>query len=709
MADEIAGALADRQLGLSLERAMTALDERRSNAFASDFDFEAARARARAIKEEAICRNDELLDEFERSISGLGGHVFRANTARDARLYISRLARNRGVRLVVKAKSMTSEEIHLNEELEARGVQVVETDLGERIIQLAGEHPSHIIVPAIHKSKQDIARLLADRMGMTELPTEAEDLTRLVRASLRELFLTADMGITGANFAVADTGTLVLVENEGNIRLCTQIPPLHVAIVGREKIVPRLSDAGTLLKLLPPSATGQDLSSYTSFITGAATTELVDFGRAAPMTRREFHVVVLDNGRSSAARDPELVELLYCIRCGACLNACAPYRQVGGHVYGSHPYHGGIGCAWSYVTEGHSNAKAINGLCTTCSRCTEVCPLKIDIPWLNTVIKERNNREFGARLRDRMFARADLMGTAFSPVSPLLNRALQSPPARRSFKAMGIDPQRPMPQYERVTFTAWFREHQPPAITQPTRRVALFVDCFVNHNLPSVGKAAVEVLERAGIEVTIAHNSCCGRPSMSQGMLDGPRRWAIRNLRELSRCIDSGHDVVCIEPSCLSALRDDYRRLLERTAHAGDAALTKIETNSYDITEYLLRLTRQGLIRLPLRRVDETYIVHAHCHQKSLGLESTSADLLRLIPGARVKETAALCCGMVGSFGYKSEYSQLSLAIGGKLFSELAEQDGTLTTCGISCRTQIEYGTGRKVHHPVEVIRGVLE
>lgn len=239
-------------------------------------------------------------------------------------------------------------------------------------------------------------------------------------------------------------------------------------------------------------------------------------------------------------------------------------------------------------------------------------------------------------------------------------------------------------------------------------RVALFVDCFVNHNLPKVGRAAVELLERAGVEVVLAHNSCCGRPAMSQGDLAHPRAWAVANLRELGGLIDEGYDIVCIEPSCLSALRDDYRRLLETTAFAADPRIDALEQHSFDITEYLVLRAREGRLRLHFSLLDETFIVHGHCHQKSLGLGSVPAELLRLVPGATVHEVEALCCGLVGSFGYKAEYSALSRAIGAQLFGRLDEFDGQVVACGISCWSQIEHGTGRAVVHPVEVLHRAL-
>ena len=245
---------------------------------------------------------------------------------------------------------------------------------------------------------------------------------------------------------------------------------------------------------------------------------------------------------------------------------------------------------------------------------------------------------------------------------------MRTAPARLSLERLGIDSSRKMPAYERDTFRDWWGRR--PAVRRsaprragdardepPTGRVALFVDCFINHNLPQVGRAAVEVLEHAGLEVVIAHNSCCGRAALSQGLLGKPRDWAVKNLAELGRLVDEGYDIVFIEPSCLSAVRDDYARLLEAT-HADDDRLRRIQEHSYDITEYLVMRARAGQLDVALGALPETYVVHGHCHQKSLGIGSVPAELLRLIPGVTVHEVEALCCGMVGSFGYKKEYSR---------------------------------------------------
>ncbi len=714
-----------------MSRAMGTMLERRATAWPPRSGFEELRERARAIKDEALNRHDELLAEFESKAEAAGAVIVRAADGQAACDYICDLARERSVDLVVKSKSMTSEEIGLGHALESAGLSVVEGDLGERIIQLAGERPSHLVVPAIHKSKEEIIRLFSEKMGIADPPADAEGLTRLVREDLRRHFLRAGMGITGANFAIAETGSIVLVENEGNASLTTLLPPIHVAVVGREKLIPRLLDLAVFLELLPRSATGQKMTSYVSLVTGRQASPLL--GQPAGR-RREFHLIILDNGRTQALEDSELRELLRCIRCGACLNTCAPYTLVGGHVYGGDPYPGGIGCAWTYVTKGHSLARDFNGLCTTCSRCTEVCPVKIDIPWLNTVVRERNNNEYGPGMRQRVFARTDLMGKTLSAFAPAGNALMRTPPARLSFGLLGIDPSRAMPAYERETFRDWWEHRKaagrttapPPTPVMeamaptaevpgpaaeapgPTGRVALFVDCFMNHNLPQVGQAAVEVLEHAGLEVIVAHNSCCGRAALSQGLLDKPREWAVKNIAQLGSLVDQGYEVVFIEPSCLSAVRDDYARLLEAMTYRSDDRGRHVAEHSYDITEYLVMLARAGRLNLRLETLPETYVVHGHCHQKSLGIGSYPAELLRLIPGVTVNEVEVLCCGMVGSFGYKKEYSTLSRAIGAQLFERLKAHPGDVAACGISCRSQIESGTGRRVVHPIEVLARAL-
>ncbi|HEX8117607.1 MAG TPA: LutB/LldF family L-lactate oxidation iron-sulfur protein, partial [Pyrinomonadaceae bacterium] len=349
-----------------------ALDSRRlAVAEVGESDWEGLRERARAVKEHTIAHLDFYLAQLAGNVERAGGRVFWAQTAEDARSYITELAARRGVTVAVKSKSMMSEEIELNRALEAAGIEAVETDLGEYIVQLAGERPSHINMPAIHKTRGDVAELFNEKLGV-ELDGDIAQMAGLARRVLRCRFAEAGIGITGVNYAVAETGTVVLVENEGNIRLTNSLPRVHVALMGIEKVVPRLADVDIFLRLLSRSASGQKLCSYLSFLTGVKTSP----GEEGP---DEFHLVMLDNGRTRMLADPHLRESLFCIRCGACLNVCPVYQKVGGHAYGW-VYPGPIGAVITPQMIGRERAAALPFASSLCGACHDVCPVKIDIP-----------------------------------------------------------------------------------------------------------------------------------------------------------------------------------------------------------------------------------------------------------------------------------------------------------------------------------------
>lgn len=352
-------------------RATGNLLRERNNAAADLPEWEDLRTRAREIKANTIERLDEYLAMFADSVERAGGKVVWASTAQEASDYIVSLAREKGVRTVVKGKSMATEEIDLNHRLEDVGVEAVETDLGEYMIQMAGETPFHIIAPAIHKTRQDFGRIFSERLSIP-YEEDPQRLTQIARYALRDKFSQAGMGVTGANFGVADTGTIVLVENEGNQRLSTALPPIHVSVMGMEKVIPSLQDLSVFLALLPRSATGQKASSYVSMITGPRGEGEID----GP---EEFHMVILDNGRSRILADETMRESLYCIRCAACLNICPVYNSVGGHAYGW-VYSGPIGSIITPELVGIGGARDLPAASTLCAACRDVCPIKIDIP-----------------------------------------------------------------------------------------------------------------------------------------------------------------------------------------------------------------------------------------------------------------------------------------------------------------------------------------
>ncbi|GIX47487.1 MAG: iron-sulfur cluster-binding protein [Candidatus Tectimicrobiota bacterium] len=365
-------ALQDATLQQALTRLVNNFVPRRLEAMAALGNAEELRTRAREIKAEAIAHLDVYLEQFAARLQQLGGQVHWADDAAEARQIIASLAAQYGVKRVVKGKSMATEEIDLNAFLEQQGYEVLETDLGEYIIQLAGETPSHIIAPAIHKTRQQIAALFHDKLGVP-YTEHIPEMTQIARRTLRQHFLQADMGITGVNFAIAETGSIVLVTNEGNGRLSSTLPRLHVAVMGMEKIIPRLADLPVMLKVLTNSATGQKISSYVTLITGPRRATDLDGPEA-------LHVVILDNGRTRLLHE-ETREALYCLRCGACLNVCPIYQNVGGHAYGW-VYPGPIGAVLTPMLVGLDRAAHLPRASTLCGACREACPVKIDLPRL---------------------------------------------------------------------------------------------------------------------------------------------------------------------------------------------------------------------------------------------------------------------------------------------------------------------------------------
>jgi L-lactate dehydrogenase complex protein LldF len=332
------------------------------------------------IRLHTIENMDVYLTRLEEKVKSAGGHVHWAQTADDANRIVLQIAEEHHVKTVVKSKSMATEEIGLNHALEAAGIQAIETDLGEYIIQLAGTGPSHIIVPAVHLKKEEIAALFSEKLDI-HAPADPIELARIAREVLREKFLNAEMGISGGNFLVAETGTLVLVTNEGNGRMCTTMPDLHVAVVGIDKVIPDWESLTVFLKLLARSATGQKLSTYTQFITGPRRSE----GEFGP---KEFHLVLLDNGRSNVLQDPVGREVFKCIRCGACANVCPVYKNVGGFAYGSF-ISGPIGAILSPQMLGTSAARELPFASTLCGACADVCPVKIPIPTILRHLRRR--------------------------------------------------------------------------------------------------------------------------------------------------------------------------------------------------------------------------------------------------------------------------------------------------------------------------------
>ena len=377
-----AQALGDRPLQVALERLTDTLMTANRRGYAAMTDSSDLRDHAKKIKQHALAHLDRYLEQLEASVQRQGGHVHWAADAEEACRIIADLAKKTGSKLVVKSKSMTTEEIHLNPALEAAGIEVAETDYGEWIIQITGERPSHIVAPAVHHTRESISRVLTEFTG-TPQPDDPKSLALVGRRYLRDKFRQADMGISGANFAVAETGTIVLITNEGNGRLTTTCPRIHVALMGIEKVIPRMRDLPVFLKLLARAATGMPLSVYTNMITGPRRAGESD----GP---DEFHLVILDNGRSRVLGSG-FRESLQCIRCGACLNACPVYRRIGGHAYGG-TYSGPIGSILTPLYDSVAANPHLPHASSLCGACQSACPIKINIPQMLIGLRELQHK-----------------------------------------------------------------------------------------------------------------------------------------------------------------------------------------------------------------------------------------------------------------------------------------------------------------------------
>jgi L-lactate dehydrogenase complex protein LldF len=368
----------------SVTGAALTFDQKRLAAY-GEIDCDGWRAWAEQVKSHMLTNLDGYLEDAERNLIRNGAEVHWAETAEDARTIVGRLAQEYGVGRLVKAKSMLSEELAINAHLEALGVEVFETDLGQYIIQLLEEPPSHVVAPAIHRELDEICALFSEKFG-TPPGADPDELAAAARKVLRQAFLSADMGMSGGNFLVAETGTLALIENEGNIRLSTSAPPVHVALVGIEKLLPRLSDLAGFLQLTARAALGMRIGTFVSLIQGPRTD-------ADPDGPEAVHVVLVDNGRSRILADPQMWEMLRCVRCGACQNACPVFRQTGGHAYGW-VYGGPIGSILAPGLLGPKEAGPLPYASTLCGACEEACPVRIPIPrllleWRNRSVESR--------------------------------------------------------------------------------------------------------------------------------------------------------------------------------------------------------------------------------------------------------------------------------------------------------------------------------
>jgi L-lactate dehydrogenase complex protein LldF len=615
--------------------------------------FDELRNRLASIKDQIIADPREHLDRFAERASAAGAQVVEVDGAHAANDYLGTLCQERGIRLVTKGKSMLTEEIGLNTYLEAKGVTAVETDLGEWLLQLAGEHPSHLVMPAIHKRRHQIASLLEASLGRPFDPDDITTMVRSARTELRQAFVTARLGVSGANALIASTGTVLLVSNEGNHGMCTSLPPIHVVLAGFDKLLPCTKDAIAQVRLLARSATGQPITTYTTFITG-------------PSPGHELHVVLVDNGRSTLAADPELREALRCIRCGACANVCPPYQVVGGHAFG-HIYSGAIGLVVTAAHHGLDAAAGPQSLCVSCGACATACPVAIPLPTQILAVRRQTVSEGTSRAKRlvfRAYASRPLTATVLRIFAvgtrPLRHgpfTRIPQPLARRpalsrhlSWRTPPALPIRPARSSSELTARA--SAGLPLAETPVTgRRVALFLQCMADRVAPSIPLSAARLLRAAGAEVTVPRRQhCCGLVAFDAGDWDGARRMAKATIRSLEDAATAGDHVVTPAPSCVVAMTQEYPRLF---AHDPDweRRAGRLAGRVYDLVSYMA-----GPARLPtgvLAAGDRRPVtVHRFCQSGTmLGQSDEMADLIEDLCGVEILPLpeVEMCCGFGGS------------------------------------------------------------
>ena len=631
-----------------------------------------------------------------------------ARTAQEANAIIARIAQDNQVSKIIKSKSMTAEETLLNHYLEARGLEVTETDLGEWIIQLRHEGPSHMVMPAIHLSRHQVADLFSDVTGHRQ-ESDIERLVKVARRELRQKFVEADMGISGANFAIADSGAIGLITNEGNARLVTTLPRVHVALVGMEKLVPTLTEALRILKVLPRNATGQAITSYVTWITGA------NACAAAADGRKQMHVVFLDNGRRAMAADPVFDQVLRCIRCGACANVCPVYRMVGGHRYG-HIYIGAIGLIVTYFFHGREKARNLVQNCINCGACKSVCAAGIDLPRLIKEVHARVQDEEGHPIKSLMLARVlknrKLFHTllrsarlAQKPVTggtPYLRHLPQMFAAEHNFRALPAIAERPFrDRWEAIR----------PYVPAPRLRVALFSGCVQDFVYPEQLEAAVKLIagRRVAMEFPM-QQSCCGLPVEMMGEKDAAREVARQNVKAID--LDSVDYILTLCASCASHLKNGYPRILADDPELGD----RVAEFAHKVVPFSVFM--EEILQVPAEAFGasgQKVTYHAPCHLcRGLGVTEAPHRLIRKSGATFLPaEEEQTCCGFGGT--YSGKFPQISARILDKKLEDACKTgaDVLVTECP-GCVMQLRGGAVRrgvalKVEHLAEALVRMLK
>ncbi|HXA29478.1 MAG TPA: LUD domain-containing protein [Candidatus Angelobacter sp.] len=610
--------------------------------------FETLRRRLVAAKDDAIARQPELLAQFTERARKAGMSVHAAATEDDAVEIVAAICREHGAQTVIKTKSMASEEIHLNHRLEERGIAAVETDVGEWIVQLRGETPSHMVMPAIHLNRRQVAATLRTATGGPVPDDDVAGQVGVVRGALRPRFLDARVGITGANALVAESGAVLLVTNEGNEGLLTALVDVQIVLAGVEKLLPTLDDAVSQVRLLARSATGQVITTYTTLI-------------AAPGDGQQIHVVLLDNGRGAMRDDPEFRDALRCIRCAACASVCPPYQVVGGQVFG-HIYSGAIGLVNTPFHHGLDAAAGPQSLCVSCNACQTVCPVDIPLPRQILAVRRRvvEQRGLGA-LRRAAFAvwrRPRLFGALATAgaiaTAPLRHDGRLRVPRPRRHAWRAIPAMAPRPAHRLLPATTAGAGEGPLASSGARGlRVALFIQCITDRFRPELAQSAVRLLAACGADVVVPRSQhCCGLPLFDSGDWAGARAMAQQTIAALE---SSGADwVVSPANSCVAMLLHDYPGLFADDP-AWCARAQRLAERTLDMATFLDTVARLPDGALAASGDTQAYTYHPFCQTRTvLGADGAARRLLEGVCAIQLRELpeSSVCCGFGGSTSF---------------------------------------------------------
>lgn len=627
-------ALRDSNLQKALEKASSQHFTRYRETI-SEVSWEEYKKRAQAVREACLQRLPELIKKFSEEATKAGAHVYQVAKSQEALETIEKILQRTKAELVVKSKSMVSEEIQLNSFLEKKGYKIIETDLGEWIIQLAKEKPSHITAPALHKTKEEVAQLLSRHLGK-DVPPEPKEMVRLAREEMRKHFMEADIGISGANLAVAESGTLVIISNEGNARLATSLPPIHIALVTTEKFVETLEQAVTLIKSLIPASSGLKMTAYVSFITGPSRTtdiekELV-IGVHGP---QELHVIILDNGRLKISQDEDLNKILSCLKCGGCMLICPVFKALGGHVFGGPVYSGGIGILLTSITRSLKDITLLLDFCSDCKKCEEFCPVGIPTGELILNLKNKTGPRLWERNLSHFFCNTSLAERMMKIFSFL----------QRPWQRNGYLRNLPFSWAKGKYFPVIKSQQSRPPEKRNGTKAYLFQGCLVKFFFPEIKESVIKSLHDYGYQVVAPLNqACCGAPSLHLGKKEDVRKLAFKNIQSFEK--ESPDYILTVCPTGNSILKNIYPQFEPRSSYWKD----KI----FDFTEFLVK---KGLVSKPKKaEKKEEVFYHYPCHYlNSLKLKDEPKEVLQALSlTTKEEEEPFTCCGFCGVFSLKN-------------------------------------------------------